>query len=92
MTSHPRPNLQLSKSPATVCHKEIPLSEPSAFEAEDYVAHFCGLECYSAWKQRSEVLEQQDKKPALSRTAYLPAVAGRQSKPNAAITQNTAPA
>jgi hypothetical protein len=42
-----------------VCRKEIPLSEAKAFEAVDYVAHFCGLECYAKWKQQSEQAEQQ---------------------------------
>ena len=62
MTSHPRPQSAAEQISCEVCHKEIPLSEAKSFEAEDYVAHFCGLECYSAWKQRSEVPEQQDKK------------------------------
>ncbi len=55
MTSHPRPQSVVEQISCDVCHKEIPLSEAKSFEAEDYVAHFCGLECYSAWKQRSEV-------------------------------------
>lgn len=45
-----------------VCNKEIPLSEAKRFEAEDYVAYFCGLDCYSEWKHRSETLDQQNKK------------------------------
>jgi hypothetical protein len=45
-----------------VCQKEIPLSEANRFEAEDYVAHFCGLECFSTWKQRSEVKKRQGEK------------------------------
>lgn len=44
-----------------ICHKEVPLSEARSFEAEDYVAHFCGLECYAEWKRRSELPEQQNK-------------------------------
>lgn len=44
-----------------ICHKEVPLSEARRFEAEDYVAHFCGLECYAEWKRRSELAEQQNK-------------------------------
>jgi len=31
------------------CLKSIPLSESEVSEAEDYVAYFCGLECYQAW-------------------------------------------
>ncbi len=65
MTTHPRPETVAEQVPCDVCHKEIPLSEANRFEAQDYVAHFCGLECYSIWKQRSEALDQppQEKKP-----------------------------
>lgn len=35
-----------------VCLKEVPLSEATIPEALDYVAHFCGLECYEKWKQQ----------------------------------------
>lgn len=62
MTTHPRPDPLAEKIPCDVCHKEIPLSEAERFEAQDYVAHFCGLECYSTWKQRSEELDQENKK------------------------------
>jgi hypothetical protein len=62
MTSHPRPQNMDKQVPCDVCHKEIPLSEVKRFEAQDYVTHFCGLDCYSTWKDRSEVLEQQHKK------------------------------
>ncbi|MDO8261915.1 MAG: DUF3330 domain-containing protein [Gallionella sp.] len=37
-----------------ICHKEVPLSEAKSAEAVDYVAYFCGLECYTEWKQKSE--------------------------------------
>lgn len=36
-----------------ICRKEVPLSEAKTPEAVDYVAHFCGLECYEQWKQQS---------------------------------------
>ena len=62
MTTHPRPQSVTEKISCEVCQKEIPLSEAKRFEAEDYVANFCGLDCYSAWKQRSEAEKQQDKK------------------------------
>jgi uncharacterized protein DUF3330 len=35
-----------------VCLKEIPASEAKNEEALDYVVHFCGLDCYTTWKQR----------------------------------------
>lgn len=37
-----------------VCRREVPLSEAKTSEAVDYVAYFCGLECYAKWKQQSE--------------------------------------
>lgn len=45
---------EVEKIPCQVCHKEVPLSEAKVSEAADYVAHFCGLECFSEWKRRSE--------------------------------------
>ncbi len=44
-----------------ICRKEVPLSEAKVPEAADYVAHFCGLECYEQWHKDSE---KADKKPA----------------------------
>ena len=35
-----------------VCLKEVPKSEATIPEAVDYVAHFCGLECYEKWKNQ----------------------------------------
>lgn len=32
------------------CLREIPVSEAVVPEASDYVAHFCGLQCYEKWK------------------------------------------
>jgi len=58
--THPRPETLAEKIACEVCHKEIPFSEANRFEAQDYVAHFCGLECYSAWKELSEA---PDRKP-----------------------------
>jgi len=34
-----------------ICLKEVPASEAHIAEAEDYIVHFCGLECYNQWKQ-----------------------------------------
>ena len=46
-----------------VCLKEIPKSEAAMAEARDYVAYFCGLDCYEKWtSQRSE--ETAPPKPA----------------------------
>ena len=46
-----------------VCLKEVPKSEAAMAEARDYVAYFCGLDCYEKWmSQRSE--ETAPPKPA----------------------------
>lgn len=62
MTTRPRPDTVAEKTPCDVCHKEIPLSEAMRFETEDYVAHFCGLECFSTWKDRRAADPRQEKK------------------------------
>jgi hypothetical protein len=46
-----------------VCLKEVPLSEATVPEALDYVAHFCGLECYEKWKQQGGKPDQAAVKP-----------------------------
>lgn len=42
------------KISCSICQKEIPLSEAKSAEAVDYVAYFCGLDCYNEWKERSD--------------------------------------
>lgn len=39
----------------SVCMTEIPESEATSVEATDYVAHFCGLECYVLWRDHGVV-------------------------------------
>jgi len=33
------------------CRKEVPRSEALVPEAQDYLFHFCGKECYEKWKK-----------------------------------------
>lgn len=40
-----------------VCLKEVPASDAESSETADYVAHFCGLECYEQWHK----LKQENK-------------------------------
>lgn len=35
-----------------ICLTEIPQSVASNQEADEYTQHFCGIECYSIWKDR----------------------------------------
>jgi hypothetical protein len=44
---------QEEKVACEICLKEIPISEAMSAEAIDYVAHFCGLECYAKWKEQN---------------------------------------
>jgi len=37
-----------------LCLSSIPLSEFEISEAEDYVAYFCGLECYDIWRNQKQ--------------------------------------
>lgn len=53
MPDHPE-SAEVEKVPCQVCRKEVPLSEAKISEAADYVAHFCGLDCYAEWKRSSE--------------------------------------
>jgi hypothetical protein len=41
-----------------ICLTEIPASEAHCAEAEDYVLHFCGLDCYREWAARAAEKEQ----------------------------------
>ena len=36
------------------CKKNIPRSEAFQPEGEEYVAYFCGLHCYEAWRREAE--------------------------------------
>ena len=50
-----------------ICLKEVPLSEATTPEAMDYVAHFCGLECYVLWQQGSESEPLEEVAPNVER-------------------------
>jgi hypothetical protein len=47
------PKSGVEQVPCEVCLKEIPVSEAKIAEAADYVAYFCGLECYTRWKDQT---------------------------------------
>ena len=42
------------KVPCAQCLKEVPVSEAKVAEAVDYVAYFCGLECYTKWAEQGK--------------------------------------
>ncbi|MBK9444228.1 MAG: DUF3330 domain-containing protein [Comamonadaceae bacterium] len=45
----------LARVACNVCMKEIPLSVAFDMEAEDYVVHFCGPDCYQKWHQQENL-------------------------------------
>lgn len=44
--------VELAQIACEICLREVPLSEAENPEAEDYVAHFWGLECFEIWKRQ----------------------------------------
>jgi hypothetical protein len=42
-----------------VCLKEIPADSVRLTDAQDYVHHFCGLDCLEAWQKQGEQRNQQ---------------------------------
>ena len=48
--THQNVPIEVSMVPCRTCLTEVPISEVIVSEATDYVAHFCGLECYQKWK------------------------------------------
>ncbi len=41
-----------------VCLKEVPISGAKSVETSDYVAHFCGLDCYDKWLKKTDEEKQ----------------------------------
>ena len=40
--------------PCEVCLKEVPRSEAKNVEANDYMLHFCGMDCYDKWRKEND--------------------------------------
>ena len=53
---------EVEKVSCAICRKEVPLTAAVIPEAADYMAHFCGLECYEEWKKQSERPVEQNGK------------------------------
>jgi hypothetical protein len=41
-----------------VCLKEIPADAVKLKDAQDYVHHFCGLDCLEAWQKQAAIRQQ----------------------------------
>ena len=42
---------ETEKVACEICLNEVPHSEAQTAEVDDYVVHFCGLECYEQWSE-----------------------------------------
>ena len=45
---------EIDTLPCEVCLKEIPHSEAQTSEIDDYVLHFCGIDCYRKWQEENQ--------------------------------------
>ncbi len=45
-----------------ICMKEIDHEEAETFEVDEYVHHFCGLDCYSKWQHSGPTAKPAKKK------------------------------
>lgn len=43
-----------------VCLKDIEHGEAETYEVDDYVHHFCGLDCYSQWQKKKPSTTKKD--------------------------------
>lgn len=50
MTNKPHPT-EPDLVACEICLKELPPHDSHSAEEDDYVQHFCGLECYELWRQ-----------------------------------------
>lgn len=41
-----------------VCLKEVPADAINVTDAQDYVHHFCGLNCLEAWQKQGAIRQQ----------------------------------
>lgn len=46
-----------------VCLREIPPDALNVSDAQDYVHHFCGLDCLESWRKRAKSLAADRAKP-----------------------------
>lgn len=42
-----------------VCMTEVPVSVAQSVEGNDYVRHFCGLECLGLWRAKGEHIRHE---------------------------------
>jgi len=54
---------RLKRLRCTTCHKDVPGSEANVSEAQDYLVHFCGLDCFNQWWMRSHPRKPSEAAP-----------------------------
>jgi len=42
-----------------VCLKEIPADSVKLADAQEYIHHFCGLDCLGAWQKQSALVNKR---------------------------------
>jgi len=57
MTINDKP-VDVERVACEICLKEVPISEAVVPEATDYMAHFCGLDCYQKWKDQHGEIDE----------------------------------
>ncbi len=57
-------HMQIEQVACEICLKEVPRSEAVVSEAADYVAYFCGLDCYGKWKDQGDKTGDEDSRPS----------------------------
>ncbi len=62
MTTNAKP-VAVEQVACDVCMKEVPLSQATVPESQDYVAHFCGLDCYQKWKLEHAKAQDKSRQP-----------------------------
>lgn len=50
-----------------VCLKEVPADAVNVADAQDYVHHFCGLDCLDVWRRRAGASRPEAKSPERTR-------------------------
>jgi hypothetical protein len=50
-----------------VCLKEVPADSVKLADAQDYVHHFCGLDCLEAWQKQAARRNRQSGSPGPDR-------------------------
>ena len=44
----------------SICLAEIPESVAMSSEADEYTQHFCGIECYTQWRDENDTVPDTD--------------------------------